>query len=232
MDVYKVEFFGTGPINHVAFLLEVGNNRFNLYHVTGSPPHGFEFECRMGYDYENSITYIEGSKELIMTIPYGIDEFVRRLRTCVVDNITNELRKLQTFGSGDTSTCGLNKTAIRDALFGELSFNNEQELNSHMASTIRYDPKVKALVHNLLPTNSRFCLCHGDLHASNIIIKEDMSVVFVDWERMGFFPEYWDPTKMFVVSPRDDEIALRVTDNMNVDKNTLAAHLIMLVSMF
>lgn len=35
-------------------------------------------------------------------------------------------------------------------------------------------------------------LTHGDLNNANIIVRDDLSVVVLDWDTAGFFPEYWE----------------------------------------
>ena len=37
---------------------------------------------------------------------------------------------------------------------------------------------------------------HGDLNPSNIIVKNGHIVVIIDWQTAGWFPEYWEYTKM------------------------------------
>ncbi|KAJ1732793.1 hypothetical protein LPJ61_001883 [Coemansia biformis] len=184
--------------------------------------------------------YYQQGDEVVIEMEYVPGETLRAIwptldndqKQCVVDNITNEIRKLRAFGSGDTSTCGINNTIVHSEWFGEFNLKDEQELNKRVASTVQFNPKVQALVQRLLPTSSRFCLGHGNLYDVNIIVKEDMSIVFVGWECMGFFPEYWDPMMLFILSRRDKKMIDQATSNMNVDNSILAAFHIILVIMF
>lgn len=38
----------------------------------------------------------------------------------------------------------------------------------------------------------RIVFTHGDLHPGNIIVKDDGTVVLLDWGLAGFWPEYWE----------------------------------------
>lgn len=35
-------------------------------------------------------------------------------------------------------------------------------------------------------------LTHGDLHAGNMVVREDGTVVLLDWGLSGFYPDYWE----------------------------------------
>jgi predicted unusual protein kinase regulating ubiquinone biosynthesis (AarF/ABC1/UbiB family) len=35
-------------------------------------------------------------------------------------------------------------------------------------------------------------LTHGDLHAGNMAVREDGTVILLDWGNAGFYPDYWE----------------------------------------
>ncbi|ODV60930.1 uncharacterized protein ASCRUDRAFT_70776 [Ascoidea rubescens DSM 1968] len=80
-NLYKVEFLGQGTQDHIAFLLEVAPNQFNIYDVSGSPAIGFAFHSADDFRCEDDFTYIEGSKQLIGSIDYSVDEFIEILKS-------------------------------------------------------------------------------------------------------------------------------------------------------
>ncbi|KAI1339670.1 kinase-like protein [Xylariaceae sp. FL0016] len=49
---------------------------------------------------------------------------------------------------------------------------------------------LEQLVHSL--RGHEIVFTHGDLHSSNIIIQDDLSVVILDWYTAGFYPAYWE----------------------------------------
>ena len=40
--------------------------------------------------------------------------------------------------------------------------------------------------------NHKLVFTHGDLHAGNILVRTDGTVVLLDWGLAGFWPEYWE----------------------------------------
>ncbi|KAJ2770311.1 hypothetical protein IWQ57_002720 [Coemansia nantahalensis] len=150
----------------------------------------------------------------------------------VADNIIREMRRLHEFSNGESRTCGITGGAIPDGLLGDMHFDDEKELNKYIGAKATYDDTIRALVRNLLPTNSRFCLSHGDLHSGNIMVKADMSVVFVDWATLGFLPEYWDAMKLFIIQNCGNTIPVAVAEQMYVDPKALAAHQLVVHTMF
>ncbi|KAJ2775352.1 hypothetical protein IWQ56_000129 [Coemansia nantahalensis] len=185
-----------------------------------------------GYHQEGDVVsiemeYIKG--ETLEDIWPTLDDEQRRR---VADNVIREMRRLHEFSNGDSRTCSITGGAIFVPVMEEMHFEDEQELNKHIAAQVVYDKSICPLVHGLLPTNSRFCLSHGDLHADNIMVKEDMSVVFIDWANLGFLPEYWDAMKLFLIAPHKDDMSLWVVDPMRIDPKTLAAHQFVLMSKF
>ena len=49
---------------------------------------------------------------------------------------------------------------------------------------------------------------HGDLHAGNIMIRYDGTLVIIDWERAGWYPPFWE---------RAIEIMSRTNEGMGPD---------------
>ncbi|KAI0471034.1 kinase-like protein [Xylariaceae sp. FL0804] len=49
---------------------------------------------------------------------------------------------------------------------------------------------LRQLVHSL--RGHEIVFTHGDLHAGNILIQDDLTVVILDWETAGFYPAYWE----------------------------------------
>ena len=46
---------------------------------------------------------------------------------------------------------------------------------------------------------------HGDLDRGNILVRDDGTLVLIDWEYAGWYPSYWEFSNMsIVVSHRDD----------------------------
>jgi len=59
------------------------------------------------------------------------------------------------------------------------------ELRTYMASISTATPP---------PLNDPFILFHSDLNATNIVVH-DKGITILDWESVGFFPNYWIATK-------------------------------------
>ncbi|KAI0143471.1 kinase-like protein [Xylariaceae sp. FL1272] len=50
--------------------------------------------------------------------------------------------------------------------------------------------RTKQLIHSLRGHDIVFT--HGDLHTSNILVQDHLSVVILDWYTAGFYPAYWE----------------------------------------
>ncbi|PNY27605.1 Uncharacterized protein TCAP_02469 [Tolypocladium capitatum] len=47
------------------------------------------------------------------------------------------------------------------------------------------------------PDEYRVTFCHADLNPNNIMVKHGRITAIIDWEFAGWYPEYWDYTKMY-----------------------------------
>ncbi|RJE22420.1 Phosphotransferase enzyme family [Aspergillus sclerotialis] len=76
--------------------------------------------------------------------------------------------------------------ALRDRLSPKtLAGENDTESTFFNSEYILYQTVRGLKGHKIVFT-------HGDLHPSNIIVKDDGTVVLLDWGLSGFWPEYWE----------------------------------------
>lgn len=54
---------------------------------------------------------------------------------------------------------------------------------------------VRSMVYSQLRTDHDIVLTHGDLSAMNILVRDGCIVALIDWERAGFYPEYFELVK-------------------------------------
>ncbi|KAI1667871.1 Phosphotransferase enzyme family protein [Pyrenophora tritici-repentis] len=48
---------------------------------------------------------------------------------------------------------------------------------------------------------------HGDLKPNNIIVKDGRMTAIIDWEMLGWYPEYWEFVKAFYIEFFKDDWA-------------------------
>lgn len=76
--------------------------------------------------------------------------------------------------------------ALRDRLSPKtLAGENDTESNFFNSEYILYQTVRGLKGHKIVFT-------HGDLHPGNIIVKDDGTVILLDWGLAGFWPEYWE----------------------------------------
>jgi hypothetical protein len=79
-----------------------------------------------------------------------------------------------------------------------------------------YDPIVKAVHGRSEAYSVKFT--HGDLNPSNIQCKNGKIVGIIDWETAGWYPEYWEYTKMwFATRPAYKKFYEAVENNPLID---------------
>ncbi|KAI0503232.1 hypothetical protein F5B22DRAFT_560991 [Xylaria bambusicola] len=90
---------------------------------------------------------------------------------------------------------GLGRKPVVDTrLFGEDGgpFRCEAEWNEFLLEVlVGTCPQVlKTMIRSQLRQDHKIILTHGDLHPSNILIRDGRIVALIDWERAGSYPEY------------------------------------------
>ncbi|KAK4150229.1 kinase-like domain-containing protein [Chaetomidium leptoderma] len=76
-------------------------------------------------------------------------------------------------------------------------FTTEAEWNDFLLEGLvaKCPPAIRSIVLSQLRTDHDIVLTHGDLAATNILIRDGNIVAIIDWERAGFYPEYLDLLK-------------------------------------
>jgi len=84
-------------------------------------------------------------------------------------------------------------------------FNSIADFNAFLVHRyVRQETKEKiSAVH---ARTYRSVFTHADLHPSNILIDQGRLSGIVDWENAGFYPEYWEFTKLVYGAERIPEI--------------------------
>ncbi|KAF7122517.1 hypothetical protein CNMCM5793_000542 [Aspergillus hiratsukae] len=90
-------------------------------------------------------------------------------------------------------------------------FNRISEFNTFLVHRyVRKETKEKiAAIH---ARTYRSVFTHADLHPSNIVIDRGRLSGIVDWECAGFYPEYWEFTKLMYGAERFPEIQQIIRD--------------------
>ena len=58
---------------------------------------------------------------------------------------------------------------------------------------------MKSFLSGMLPHSHRILFAHGDLRPHNIMVKDGNVAAIIDWERSGWYPEYWDYAKALLI---------------------------------
>lgn len=136
-------------------------------------------------------------------------------RDNVIGQLKNYVSQLRTI-PGDFIG-GLDRARCRDGIFAahwgierheygpytsEVEFNEgivraledrlppDQRTRDPESRSYNYELTLKDTVRALKGHNIVFT--HGDLHSGNILVRNDKTVVLLDWGLAGFWPEYWE----------------------------------------
>ncbi|KZZ90003.1 phosphotransferase enzyme family protein [Moelleriella libera RCEF 2490] len=91
-------------------------------------------------------------------------------------------------------------------------FDSESKLNDALVlkyvynSGLNFKANYYRRVLPLVLRNHKAVFTHGDLQRKNVALAEDGTVVLIDWENAGWFPEYWEyATAMFACGAWQDD---------------------------
>jgi thiamine kinase-like enzyme len=81
-------------------------------------------------------------------------------------------------------------------------FASEEEFNNTLidAYCAKYKGEVRPFMTGMLNFHKHsIVFTHADLRPVNIIIKDGHVAAIIDWELAGWYPEYWEFVKAFVM---------------------------------
>jgi len=109
----------------------------------------------------------------------------------------NELRTLK--GGFIGSLDGGPVIDLRNRCVTEGPFTSEADFNTFLLS--EFLPQVSNVYHDMaqrqLRTDHDIVFTHADLSPRNIMVKDGQIVAIIDWEAVGWYPEYWVYLKTF-----------------------------------
>ncbi|KAM5429544.1 hypothetical protein McanMca71_006831 [Microsporum canis] len=126
------------------------------------------------------------------------DEQVEQVVTDLKGYIS-ELRRIPRNISSEYSICnsqggGFLDWRIPDSQREELRFRSEADFNKYLTDPFWEEIRTRAAKSHDIPHDIVFT--HGDLNPRNILAENGRITGIVDWENAGWFPEYWEYTKM------------------------------------
>lgn len=156
----------------------------------------------------DGITYIVMSYEDGVPLNTYWDSTSEAQHTHVLDQLKDYVQQMQAIsgsfiGSVDESYCedGVFSAWGSESLtYGP--FDNESAFNEGIIQALRNrlaqpeaepttrDHFLHATVRSL--KDHAIVFCHADLHPSNMLVKDDGTVILLDWGCAGFWPAYWE----------------------------------------
>ncbi|KDB23753.1 hypothetical protein H109_04315 [Trichophyton interdigitale MR816] len=111
----------------------------------------------------------------------------------------SELRQIPSDPSWEYRICnsqggGFLDWRIPDSQNEELRFRSEADFNKYLTDPFWEEIRTRAAKSHDIPHEIVFT--HGDLNPRNILAENGKITGIVDWENAGWFPEYWEYTKM------------------------------------
>ncbi|KXG47225.1 Aminoglycoside phosphotransferase [Penicillium griseofulvum] len=102
--------------------------------------------------------------------------------------------KVSKFHICDSEGGGILDWRIPDSQSEVLRFHSETEFHNYLTRVMTDDTPKKNVKSHGIP--HKIVFTHGDLNPRNILAEDGRITGIIDWENAGFFPEYWEYTKM------------------------------------
>lgn len=129
------------------------------------------------------------------------DSFPEADKIAVRRQLSEYIDQLRAIKSPDGSICSFGGRPVNDTrrYFHEGGpFANEASYNDFLVSDLGGGPCITDMVRTQLRDDHDIVLTHGDLHGINILVRPGEGIVaIIDWERCGFYPEYFDLLQPF-----------------------------------
>jgi thiamine kinase-like enzyme len=126
-----------------------------------------------------------------------VDEAAQDLK-----NYIDELRRITNNTGSPFCICnplggGILDWRIGDSQRKQLRFHNETEFNEFLKDDLPLDEHAQMQIAKSHSVKHDIVFTHADLNLRNILVDEMGKISgIVDWECAGWYPEYWEYTKM------------------------------------
>lgn len=126
----------------------------------------------------------------------------------VVKELSGYMKQLRSFdkdeGGNAPAIGGIGGTPGYDSRIGSIPFGPYTTMaDFHTYLRLReplehweYEPNVTA-IHGKPEGAYKVKLTHGDIAPRNVLVKHGRITGLIDWEFAGWYPEYWEYTRMF-----------------------------------
>ncbi|KAF1960009.1 kinase-like protein [Byssothecium circinans] len=113
-----------------------------------------------------------------------------------------EMRTIPKAPASEYQICNVSGGGIQDWRVGdsqrkELRFRTEAEFNDYLTYDLPLDEDARHVISKSYDVKHDAVFTHADLNMRNILVNQEGEISgIVDWECAGWYPEYWEYTKM------------------------------------
>jgi len=124
------------------------------------------------------------------TVAHDLEEYIAQLRQ-IPNRTGSEFQICNPLGDG------ILDWRIGDSQRKDLKFRNETEFNQFLTYDLPLDENAWKQISKSYSIKHAIVFTHADLNLRNILVDENGRISgIVDWECAGWYPEYWEFTKM------------------------------------
>lgn len=156
------------------------------------------------------VQYADSSFLLMTGLPgQGIGKMLHSMTDKQVDTVAKDmkeyiaqLRKIPNQAGSEFQICnplggGILDWRIVDSQREDLKFRDETEFDKHLTHDLSLDENAWKQISKSHSVKHDIVFTHADLNLRNILVDENGRISgIVDWECAGWYPEYWEYTKM------------------------------------
>jgi aminoglycoside phosphotransferase len=158
----------------------------------------------------DAVQYSDSSYLLMTSVPgQRIGQILPTMTDRQLDDVVQdlekyvaELRQIPNKTGSKTQICnslggGVFDWRIGDSQRKELIFHNETDFNQFLTSDLPLDEDAWIQISKSHSVKHKIVFTHADLSPRNILVDENKKISgIVDWECAGWYPEYWECSKM------------------------------------
>jgi thiamine kinase-like enzyme len=190
------------------------------------------------FDEDTRVNYILMENVEGQTLASHWNTLITSTKTIIADKLRDVFNHLRNIPCPGEYFGSLGNCALEDAMFwtaddivpGVINgpFKTEAQFNEAMA--------LKYLYNNISPQKATYCsrvlpqvlrnhnpiFTNADFQRKNVIVRNDGTLVIIDWETAGWYPSYWEYTlAMFTCGRWDDDWHIWVAQTLDKYPNEI-----------